>query len=158
MNKLTIIQDTKEKEPWNFLFYDECKAQVCQHLETGDYTAAGYEKDIVIERKHSTGELATNLGIKYEQFRAELERMVEYKYRYVICEFTLDDIYAFPANSGIPRTKWGKLRMNGRFIAKRFMELCEEFGVEIIFCRNKEEAEQRALMVILQHVEEINKI
>lgn len=158
MIQVKIIQDTKEQLPWNFLFYNECKAQICKHLETGDYSAEGYEDKIVIERKHSTGELAINLGAKYEQFHAEFERMRDIPYRYIICEFTREDILAFPARSGIPRTKWAKLRMNGKFMLKRLLELCEEFEVELFFANGKEQAEEIALGLIINAVKKIDSI
>lgn len=153
--KMIIIQDTKEKEPWNFLFYDECKGQERKHLQTGDYTVQGYEQYIIIERKRSVGEISTNLGKKLPLFRAEFERMLTFPYRFLICEFPPEYILSFPKNSGIPPSKWGRLRLSGKYIMKTLYGLCEEFGVEIFFCETKERAEEVALALMLDSVERI---
>ena len=62
------------------------------------------KEDILsIERKGSISEFARNITEK--RFERELERMVDYKYRYVILEFNLRDIMDYPNGSGIPYNK-----------------------------------------------------
>src|SRR3990167_6244714 len=104
---MKILQDTKEKMPWDLSFFGI--EQTLVHVETGDYVIPGF---LVIERKRSTGELSLNLGQKSRCFRAELERMVTFKYRCIICEFSIDDLYSFPINSGIPKRYWKRIRIS----------------------------------------------
>ena len=142
----SIIIDSKEKQPWNFSIYGF--NQEVQHLATGDYVIKGLEDILVIERKKTTGEISLNLGKKSKQFKSEMERMQDFKYRYLICEFTSDDLAVFPTNSGIPKRYWRKLRMNGLFMMSRLSEWCEKYDIELIFCKDRQEAEEKAVEII----------
>jgi hypothetical protein len=151
--KYTIIRDTREKNGWGFDFYESCEAVIDQGLKTGDYTAVGLEEDLIIERKATTAELALNLGKKRKQFEAELERMREFRWAYIICEFSEDNVREFPVNSTVPASKRKYLRMNGKFMLKCLYDYKEKYGVEIIFTNTKEEAEEKAIEIIQQAYE-----
>lgn len=155
--KVRIIQDSKEKQPLQFDFYDGCSGQVVRGLKTGDYTAEGYEDLIIIERKCSTGELCQNLGKKFTQFKAEFERMQDIPHRYLVCEFPREFLYTFPENSTIPKRKWKDLRINPKFMRKRLYELCEQYGVQPIFCSSRAEAEETIFRIIYNTVENVVK-
>jgi hypothetical protein len=146
---MIILQDNKEKTPWTLNFYTECEAQESIHLETGDYTIKGLEDKVRIERKHSTGELAMNLGRKSKQFQEELRRLKLYPHRYLICEFPLDYIMMFPKKSGIPKTQWKYIRMHGKFMYARLMDWIETYDITPYFCENRAAAERKALEVLL---------
>lgn len=146
---MIIIRDSREKvDFWRFDQYEECKGEIVKGLKSADYSIEGYEDEISLERKRTTGELATNLGSKLTQFRAELERLQSYNIRYVLLEFTLEDLLAFPENSGIPKKTWGKLKMSGKYMAKLINELSEQFKVEFVFCGNKDNAENIAFEIL----------
>jgi hypothetical protein len=153
LKKYTIIRDTREKNGWNFDFYESCEAIIDQGLKTGDYTAVGLEEDLIIERKATTAELALNLGKKRKQFEAELERMQEFRWAYIVCEFSEDNVREFPINSTVPASKRKYLRMNGKFMLKCLYDYKEKYGVEIIFTNTKEEAEEKAIEIIKQAYE-----
>lgn len=150
--QIVILQDTKEKTPWDFTIYKDVKGQVKKGLKTGDYTVRGYESLICLERKKSTGEICTNLGTKYTQFRAEFDRMQAFELRCVICEFPAYNILDFPRNSGIPQRKWKWLRINGKFLYKRFFELSEEYAVPLYFTNNSTEAQELAIRLIREKI------
>ena len=152
--KHVILKDTREKNGWNFCSFDRCIAVADWGLKTGDYTAKGLEKHLVIERKDSTGELAMNLGKKRKAFESEVERMSNFRWKYIIMEFSIDDLMNFPENSGIPKKQRQYVRMNGKFMWKKLREYEEDYGVELIFAQDKENAEQRA-MIIFDEVTEI---
>ena len=148
MNQIVVLSDTREKSgAWNFLFSPIVKTQKTIGLKTGDYTIEGLENILSIERKKTTGELSINLGLKYKQFKSEFERLQAFKYKYIVCEFSINDIIKFPANSGIPKYLWPKLRLNGKFMLKKIEELSNEFNVEFLFCNNKTEAEQTVIEI-----------
>lgn len=138
--------DAKEKMPWDLSIYG-FESEKCS-LTTGDYTVEGLEEILVIERKRSTGEISLNLGRLAKQFEAELQRMQEFRFSYLICEFSSDDLAIFPKKSGIPKRMWKSLRMNGIFMLKRLNDWCEKYGVELIFCNNRTEAEKVASDII----------
>lgn len=146
--EITIITDTREQEPWTFSFFNFAIAR--QKLDTGDYSIVGLENQVCIERKKSVGELSINLGSKWKQFSAELDRMIDFKYKYIICEFPEHYIDTFPKNSGIPHKKWRYLKMRGRFIKSRLYTECDKRGIKIFFCPTKEEAEQKAIDLLLE--------
>ena len=102
-------------------------------MHTGDYTLRGYESVLTIERKGGIAEFARN--IHEERFERELERMAQFKYAYVILEFTMRDVLSYPVGSGIPRNKWKFLRFRGPYILKRITEIMVKYpSIQLLFC------------------------
>ena len=89
MDSYVILRDTREKNGWDFESHNKVLAVAKWGLKTGDYTARGLEKDLVIERKASTGEIAMNIDKKRKAFEAEIERMSSFRWKYILCEFSL---------------------------------------------------------------------
>lgn len=143
----TIIQDTREQIPFDFSSYDECQKVVIKTLKTGDYSLDGLENNLFIERKRSTGELANNLGVDKVRFFKELERMSKVKWKYIVCEFSIDDIISFPTNSGIPKNKWSSLKFTGRALYKIMKDVEAKFGVKFIFAENSEDATDKVIEI-----------
>lgn len=151
---ITVIKDTREQNGFNLEFYGF--KVIDRKLDTGDYSIEGMEHLLCIERKASTGEIAMNFGKKVKQFDAEIERMKPIKHRYLICEFTLATLMEFPKNSGIPKNKLSKVRMNANYLLYRIRKL-EQSGVKIIFCQNQEEAERKVVEIIEQTYRQENR-
>lgn len=149
---MIILQDTKEKKPWNFDFFGF--PQELQHLDTADYTIKGYEDKVRIERKRTSGELAINLGSKSKQFMAEMERLSKYTYRYVICEFPESYINQFPVNSGIPQKQISKIRIPSFILRSKIEMIKADYGIEFIFTNGTSEAEQIAMDIFLKVINE----
>ncbi len=149
-----IIQDTRERDPWNFIPYG-CNQTICK-LEEGDYTIKGYEHLLRVERKRNTGELAINLGKKKKQFFAELKRLQKYQFKYIVCEFDLHDIFSFPENSGIPRHEWSKLRITSNYISACIDKIVTDCDIQFLFCRNKSDAE-RKFIEIYNEIRQVRK-
>tara|TARA_R100001377_G_scaffold13612_1_gene6895 strand:- start:3225 stop:3710 length:486 start_codon:yes stop_codon:yes gene_type:complete len=147
MTKYVVLKDTREKNGWDFALSKKCLAVARWGLKTGDYTIRGLEKELVLERKASTGELAMNLGKKRKAFEAEMKRMSKFRWKYVICEFSIDDLMNFPTNSGIPKKQIKYVRMNGKFMWRKLCEYQEQYNVQVVFCESKEHAEERAMMI-----------
>lgn len=152
---MKIIRDTREKVGyWDFSFYGH--EQYIRKLDTGDYSIEGYENNLCIERKKSTSELAINIGSDSKRFEAELERMKIYKYKYIILEFSVDDVLKFPKNSNIPKALASKIKISGQFIMKKILEYEKEYGVEIIFAGNQQKAIDLVLEIFQEIVNESN--
>ncbi len=147
---MIIIQDTREQNPFSFAFYD-CETTIAT-LKTGDYTLQGYEEVIAIERKKSTSELATNLGKYKDRFEREMERLSKFDHKYIVCEFTESDLLQFPLNSSIPKRIIKYIRMNGKFMRKQLYKYEEDYGVSVIFCDGKEEAESKVIDIFQEIV------
>lgn len=154
---MIIIQDTREKYPWDFSFYNtETKVK---GLKTGDYSVEGMENNITcIERKRNTGEIAINLGFKWKQFSNELLRMCLFNHKIIICEFPEEFLDYFPKKSSIPENKWSQIRMSAGFLKKRLYSIKDTYDIDIIFCPSKEQAEQQAYNFLLESYEKENKI
>lgn len=133
---LDIIVDTREQTPWDFSdqfaqdkYYDFTANRGT--LKTGDYSLKGLEDIFVIERKASSAEIAQN--ITEDRFEKEFQRLVNYKYKFVICEFDMRDVMNYPIGSGIPERLWAKIRISGKYILKRITELQIEYNVPFLF-------------------------
>jgi hypothetical protein len=158
MSKFTIIQDTKEKRPWCFDLYSSCAGVIKQGMKTGDYTIEGMEDVVCIERKHSSGELYNNCFKWYDRFKREMERMTEFEYAYIVCEFSKETLLEFPRGSGIPNKKiytkngpkcmWNLLRYTGLDILNKLELFEERYGVEIIFCPDRLAAQDTAVEIL----------
>ena len=73
--------------------------------------------------------------------------MSNFRWAYIVCEFSIDDIMSFPENSGIPKKRWQYMRMNGKFIWRRVRELEEKYNVVFLFCETKVDAEERVFRI-----------
>lgn len=82
----TIVIDTREQRPYRFPGHERFDT-----LPTGDYTGEGVESILCIERK-SLPDLLGCVGQSRERFERELERMLAYPKRTVVCEFGLPDL------------------------------------------------------------------
>lgn len=146
---MNILQDTREKMPWDFTPYEFCTAQTVQKLSAGDYVIDG-SNIIVIDRKHRVSELATNL-VKYrDRFERELERMQEYTYRYILCEFTYRQLLLFPKGAGMSKYMEKKVRAKGKYLAYCTHRLSEQYNVEFIFCDNRQASLEKAMELLIQ--------
>jgi len=129
-----IIIDTREKKPWFFSGVETTRAK----LDTGDYSLAGLEDKLCIERKQNVSELAEN--VCQARFEKELKRMEEIPHSFLILEFSIDDIMAYPQGSNVPKRMWSKLKTKGPFIMRRISELCIEHDVNVIFAGDVDNA------------------
>lgn len=142
-NKIQIIKDTREKKGWNFDFYDV--DMTVATIKYGDYTTENLKDKVIIERKASPAEIANNLGKKLnkERFYRELTQFRKFEHAYIVCEFSEADVYDYPnGKSGVPRHKLKYCRMNGPYIRKLLYEIEEMFKLEVIFCNDKDAAEE----------------
>ncbi len=133
--KYEVLRDTQEKAYyWTFEPNERCLGTFDEKLSTGDYTIRGMEKIFTIERKFSTGEFSGN--ISEDRFERQLCRMDKLKHSFIILEFTMADVYAFPSRSTIPSDKWHLLRVSANFIVKRLIEIETNHNCKIIFAGN----------------------
>lgn len=168
---MRVIIDTREQLPLPFESLG-CEI-ISKKLDEGDYSTvdlleyeqATGEKTVRIERKRNTAELAGNLGKDFTRFEKELQRLLPYKRKILLCEFTYDDILKFPEGSGIPKNRWFRKGKNGRMVKNVRMtpqviisklEYIENiYDIEIIYCPNKFEAAKKVIEVFNVFEEEI---
>lgn len=142
MVKYTVLKDTREKQGWYFPSDDvSCAGMEAAALKTGDYTIKEYPNLICVERKKSAGEIAINFGKARQRFEKEFERMRAFRFSYMICEFSLQDVIDYPENSGIPVNKRDRVFVTGKYVLKCLIEFQLRYGVQVIFCDNAKNAE-----------------
>lgn len=126
-----VIKDTREQQGWWFPEEGDCAGTVVAKLDSGDYSIEGLEKIFTIERKRNTGEFAMNM---FEvRFKAELQRLEEYRHSFLILEFSYDDLLRFPVNSGIPKGRWNKLRATPNLLKAYLNNIDLKYKTKIIF-------------------------
>ena len=127
-----VYKDTREKEGWDFAQSGYCAGTELQTIKTGDYTLYGYENHLCIERKGNVSELAAN--ITQDRFIRELERMQDFPWRYILLEFTMEDVVKFPRGAKIPAYKRKHLKVRGPFLLKRILDLQRKYQVPFMLC------------------------
>ena len=86
---MKIIIDTREQTPYTFQMFPV--ATVTGTLDTGDYSLAGFEDQIAVERKELS-DIISCLGTGRERFTRELERLRGYESAALVIESPLQTI------------------------------------------------------------------
>lgn len=155
--KFTVIKDTREQDGYFFSAFNTCAGMIEQKLDTGDYSILGMEDKICIERKGSVEELAVNLGQKKYSFMAEIERMKEFPHKFLILEFSLEELAKFPEDTRIPNKNLGSVKITGKYMLKCLFEFQLYNDIHILFCGNKYSA-FLAVSSILKRINEMYTI
>lgn len=136
----TVIKDTREQDGYFFNAFNTCAGMIEHKLDTGDYTIQGLEDKICVERKGCVEELAVNLGQKKYAFMDEIKRMEPFAHKFLILEFSLEDLIKFPDETRIPVKNKASLKITGKYMLKCLMEFQLYNNIHIIFCGNKRTA------------------
>lgn len=134
---MRIICDTREKTPWQFTS-SQIKSVEVKKLDTGDYTLENFEDLLCIERKKSVSEISSNIIEK--RFENELVRMSEFPHKFMILEFSFEDVLNFPRGSGIPPKKWRYVKIKPQFIVKKLAEYIIKYNISIIYAGSVDNA------------------
>jgi len=143
---ISIIIDSREQTPFSFASFEYIDNIIVRKLDTGDYSIDGMEDLLCIERKMTVAELA--MCLTKPRFFNELDRMTNYKYRYLLCEFDYYHIDVYPENSDIPLSKRKNIRIKGPFIRSKIIEMTLKYGINVILCGNHSYAEDIAATIM----------
>lgn len=122
---LTIVIDTREKEPLTFL---NAKVE-SGTLDAGDYSLRKWENQIAIERK-SLSDLLCSLGVERKRFFREIHRLKGLEYSAIVIEASLNDLYSGQWRSKItPESVIGSLEA-----------ISVKYGIHIFWAENRENA------------------
>jgi len=97
-HKPVIVIDTREKKP--YAFNSARVGSVKKALPAGDYSLEGYENQVVIERKTLTDFISTVVHNK-PRFQAELLKLKNYKFAWIILESSIEEIFQEQYRSAI---------------------------------------------------------
>tara|TARA_Y100001973_G_scaffold62001_1_gene91069 strand:+ start:1855 stop:2361 length:507 start_codon:yes stop_codon:yes gene_type:complete len=157
----TVIKDTREQDGYTFEKfngrYHQCNGMVVRKLDTGDYSLEGLEDKVCIERKGRVSELAINLGKDKHRFMREIERMKDFKFKFLILEFSLDDVMNFPEGSDIPEENWNSIKITNKYMLKMLIEFQMYDDIHVILCGSKKNA-KLVVNSILKRVNEYYSI
>lgn len=108
IDKIKIIRDNREQRGWSFRSYQNIEV-IGGTLKTADYALADYPTGLSIERKGSVSEIYSNWSPRQvngrkqsDRFIAELDRLLETEYPFLILEFNAEDLYEQPLYSKLP--------------------------------------------------------
>ena len=139
-----IIIDTREQKPYSF------KGRPCRRkaLESGDYSLLGHTKDIIIERK-SRHDLYSTLTVRNNliRFKKELGRLKKVKYWYILIDASATNIMKGNIFS----------HANGFAVMCLLFELVAEYGGNVIFANNREEAAHIIVAIFTGYINQRGK-
>lgn len=135
--QFTVIKDTREQDGYYFKQHNTCAGMVERKLDTGDYSIEGLEDKLCIERKGCVEELAVNLGQKKYAFLEEIDRMAPFPHKFLILEFSLEDLIKFPEETRIPIKNKASVKITGKYMLKCLCEFQLYNNVNVLFCGNK---------------------
>jgi DNA excision repair protein ERCC-4 len=87
---IPVLIDTREQRPWEF----DCETFTTDRatLRAGDYSIAGLEDRVVLERK-SLGDFVNTVIQDWIRFRKELYRLAGYDHAAVVVEANIEDVF-----------------------------------------------------------------
>ncbi len=142
--KFTVLKDTREQKGWDFPEMKEVA------LVTGDYTLEGMQNTFVIERKASVAEIAQN--ITEERWERCLDRLAELPFAFLVLEFSVSDVLAWPKL--MPAYQRAKVKLNGRYILKKLLEYAVNRNIRVIFAGSKGQEVARSIFKRMQEWQE----
>ena len=137
MTPMKIIRDSREQAPLTFTGYPVEVAVGA--LEAGDYSLAGFERRVAVERKE-LGDLVGCLSGERARFEKELARLRGYDAAAVVVESPAGDLRAGRYRSHMdPVAAW-----------QSCLALMQRYRIAFVFCRDRADAE-RTTFDLLRH-------
>ena len=127
MDGPVIAIDTREQEPYGF---DPSRVTtVRKALPAGDYSLAGKESAVAVERKTLEDFVATAIHAR-ERFARELRRLAAYDFACVVVEASMEDVLSHRYRSGAdPRSVFGAM-----------LSIVVDHRVPVFFCGDRQVA------------------
>jgi len=122
-----IITDTREQEPYSF--DPRLAAAVRRALPAGDYSVAGLESQVAVERK-SLDDFVSTVIHSRERFRNELRKLAGYRAACVVVEAGVLDVM-------LHRYR-GDAHPNA--VVGSALSMILDFRIPVFFCSNRQAA------------------
>ena len=127
MDRITVVVDTREQEP--YVFDSGCTEVVRRALAAGDYSLQEYEDSVAVERK-TLEDFVSPVIRSRKRFTRELRRLCEYDAACVVVEADLRDILGGRYRSGAhPNAVLGAT-----------LSIVVDFGIPVFFCSDRQAA------------------
>ncbi len=119
-----IVIDTREQEAYSFS--EERAAVVRRVLPAGDYSLAGFEDRIAVERKSLEDFVGTVIRGR-ERFRRELKRLQDYEAACIVVEADLASLLAGRYRAGV----------HPNAVVGAAMSIIVDYGIPVFFCSDR---------------------
>ncbi len=123
----TIIIDTREQEPYSF--DPRLAAAVRRALPSGDYSVAGLDGIVAVERKTLDDFVSTVIHSR-RRFREELRKLAGYRAACVVVEAGIGDV--------LLKRYRGESHPNA--VLGNALSIILDYGVPVFFCTNRQAA------------------
>ena len=126
MDRITVVVDTREQEPYAF---DAGCEVVRRALPAGDYSIEGFEDSVAVERKTLEDFVSTVIRQR-KRFYRELQRLEGYEAACVVVESDLRDVLTGRYRSGAhPNAVLGTV-----------VSIVVDFQIPVFFCSDRQVA------------------
>lgn len=122
----TIVVDTREQHGYSF-----SRPAITRKLDAGDYSIAGLEGRVAVERK-SLPDFVQTVTHSRTRFREELRKLAAYDHACVVVEAPLRDVLegAYPS-AAHPNAVLGTI-----------LSICIDYRTPVFFCGDRQTARQ----------------
>lgn len=150
MTEFKIIIDSREQRPYTFQnIKPEPPKTIIQGLKTGDYSLAGFESCICVERK-SMIDLFGSVGNGRKRLEAEFKRMSKLNYAALVIESDLSSMFVNPPN---------RSKMNPKAVFRTLISWSVKYNVCMWPMWNREAAERVTYLILKKYYDDwIKKI
>lgn len=125
--RATIVIDTREGEPYSF--DPRLAGAVRRALTAGDYSLAGLEDQVAVERK-TLNDFVSTVIHRRRRFREELRKLSRYRAACVVVEADLLDV--------LGKRYRGEARPEA--VVGATLSILLDYGVPVAFCGNRQAA------------------
>jgi len=120
----TLVTDVSEQLPYAF------EGAVRERLGAGDYSVAGLQDRVAIERK-TRADAYRSLGCARGRFERELERLAGYDYAAIVVECSLEDFLKPPPFSELPAKR----------AITMLLGMSVQYGIAVFFAGDRQHGE-----------------
>jgi ERCC4-type nuclease len=125
--RATIVIDTREGEPYSF--DPRLAGAVRRALAAGDYSLAGLEDQVAVERK-TLDDFVSTVIHRRRRFRQELRKLSRYRAACVVVEADLLDVLG----------KRYRSEARPEAVVGATLSILLDYGVPVAFCGNRQAA------------------
>jgi ERCC4-type nuclease len=125
--RATIVIDTREGEPYSF--DPRLAGAVRRALAAGDYSLAGLEDQVAVERK-TLDDFVSTVIHRRRRFRQELRKLSRYRAACVVVEAELLDVLG----------KRYRSEARPEAVVGSMLSILLDYGVPVAFCGNRQAA------------------
>jgi ERCC4-type nuclease len=126
-NAVTIIIDTREQEEYSF--DSRLATTVRRALPAGDYSVAGLESTVAVERK-TLDDFVSTLIHSRKRFRKELRKLLGYRAACVVVEAGVPDVLLHRYRSDA----------HSNAVIGSALAIILDFRIPVFFCSNRQAA------------------